>query len=95
MPATDMPRLEARSDVAVHKLPGVGAQQFRFNVTKKPYNDPRVRQAVSYAIDRPAIVRNLVASFARPSTSALTPIMRGYANLGEIPYDPDQGPARC
>ena len=28
----------------------------------------------------------------RPSTSALTPIMRGYANLGEIPYDPEQGP---
>jgi peptide/nickel transport system substrate-binding protein len=88
VPATDLPRLETRSDVTVHKLPGVGAQQFRFNVTKKPYDDPRVRQAVSLAIDRQAIVRNLVASFARPSTSALTPIMRGYANLGEIPYDP-------
>lgn len=90
IPATDIPRLERRADVAVHKLPGVGAQQFRFNVTKKPYTDPRVRQAVSYAIDRNAIVTNLVASFARPSTSALTSIMRGYANLGEIPYDPDR-----
>jgi peptide/nickel transport system substrate-binding protein len=93
IPATDIPRLEARSDVAVHKLPGVGAQQFRFNLKKKPYDDARVRQAVSYAIDRPAIVRNLVSSFARPSTSALTPIMRGYTNLGEIPYDPDQARA--
>ncbi len=93
IPATDIPRLEARSDVAVHKLPGVGAQQFRFNVTKKPYDDLRVRQAVSLAIDRQAIVRNLVASFARPSTSALTPIMRGYANLGEIRYDPDKARA--
>ena len=34
-----------------------------------------------------------MASFARPSTSALTPIMRGYANLGEIPYDPDKARA--
>ncbi len=90
IPATDIPRLEARADVTVHRLPGVGAQQFRFNVTKKPYTDPRVRQAVSYAINRPAIVTNLVASFARPSTSALTPVMRGYADLGEIPYDPDR-----
>jgi ABC-type transport system substrate-binding protein len=57
-------------------------------VTKKPYDDVRVRQAISYAIDRRAIVENLVSSFARPSTSALTPIMRGYANLGEIPHDP-------
>ncbi len=88
IPATDIPRLESRSDVAVHKLPGVGAQQFRFNVARKPYDDPRVRRAVSLAIDRQAIVRNLVSSFARPSTSALTPIMRGYTNLGEIAYDP-------
>ncbi len=90
IPATDIPRLEARADIAVHTLPGVGAQQFRFNITKKPYTDPRVRQAVSYAINRPAIVNNLVSSFARPSTSALTSIMRGYTNLGEIPYDPER-----
>lgn len=90
IPATDIPRLEARDDIAVHKLPGVGAQQFRFNVSKKPFTDARVRQAISYAINRPAIVKNLVASFGRPSTSALTAIMRGYTNLGEIPYDPEK-----
>lgn len=93
VPATDLPRLEAHPDIAVHKLPGVGAQQFRFNLARKPYDDPRVRQAISYAIDRPAIVLNLVSSFARPSTSALTPIMRGYVNLGEIPYDPEKARA--
>ena len=90
IPATDIPRLEGHPRVTVQKLPGVGAQQFRFNVSKKPFTDPRVRQAISYAIDRKAIVTNLVASFARPSTSALTSIMRGYTNLGEIPYDPDR-----
>lgn len=93
IPAADIPRLEQRSDVEVHKLPGVGAQQFRFNVAKKPFTDRRVRQAISYAINRPAIVKNLVASFAVPSTSALTSIMRGYTNLGEIPYDPDKARA--
>lgn len=93
IPASDLQRLETRPDLTVQKLPGVGAQQFRFNVTKKPYTDKRVRQAVSYAIDRRAIVHNLVSSFARPSTSALTPIMRGYANLGEIPYDPERAKA--
>lgn len=93
IPATDIPRLEQRPDIAVHKLPGVGAQQFRFNLAKKPFGDARVRQAISYAINRPAILHNLVASFARPSTSALTSIMRGYTNLGEIPYDPDKARA--
>lgn len=88
--ATDIPRLEQHPDIRVYKTPGVGAQQFRFNLTKKPFDDARVRQAISYAIDRPSIVKNLVASFARPSTGALTPIMRGYVNLGEIPYDPER-----
>ena len=65
VPATDIPRLEARSDVAVHKLPGVGAQQFRFNVTKKPYNDPRVRQAMSLR-HRPPGDRRATSSPASP-----------------------------
>jgi peptide/nickel transport system substrate-binding protein len=90
VPATDIPRLEKSPEITVYRTPGVGAQQFRFNLTKKPFQDPRVRQAISYAIDRQSIVRNLVGSFARPSTSALTPIMRGYVNLGEIPHDPQK-----
>ena len=93
IPATDIPRLEARADIAVHKLPGVGAQQFRFNVSKKPFTDPRVRQAISYAINRPAIVKNLVASFARPSTSALTSIMRGYTQPRRDSLRPGEGEA--
>lgn len=90
VPSADIARLEKESGIRVTKTPSVGMQQFRFNVTKKPYSDRRVRQAISYAINRRAIVDNLVSSFARPSTSALTPIMRGYANLGEIPYDPEK-----
>jgi peptide/nickel transport system substrate-binding protein len=93
VPATDIPRLEASADIAVHKLPGVGAQQFRFNLKKKPFDDTRVRQAISHAINRESIVKNLVASFGRPSTSALTPIMRGYTNLGGIKYDPEKARA--
>jgi peptide/nickel transport system substrate-binding protein len=90
VPAADTARLERLPDLRVTKTPSVGMQQFRFNLTKKPFNDTRVRLAISYAINRRAIVDNLVSSFARPSTSALTPIMRGYVNLGEIPYDPDR-----
>jgi peptide/nickel transport system substrate-binding protein len=90
IPAPDIVRLEKAPGIKVTRIPSVGAQQFRFNLAKKPYNDRRVRQAISHAIDRKAIVDNLVGAFARPSTSALTPIMRGYADLGAIPYDPER-----
>lgn len=84
VPPPELKRLEASGRVAVLRTVSIGAQQFRFNLTKKPLNDVRVRQAISYAIDRRAIVDHLLTGFATPSTGALTPIMRGYANLGEI-----------
>ncbi len=90
VPSADIARLERDQRIRVTKTPSVGMQQFRFNLTKKPFTDVRVRQAISSAINRRAIVDNLVGSFARPSTSALTPIMRGYVNLGEIPHDPER-----
>ena len=53
IPATDIPRLESRGDVAVHKLPGVGAQQFRFNVATQALRRP-ARAAGGVAGHRPA-----------------------------------------
>lgn len=93
VPPPELKRLEASAKIEVIRTVSIGAQQFRFNLTKKPLTDRRVRLAISYAIDRRAIVDQLVAGFAVPSTSALTPIMRGYSNLGEIPYDPDRARA--
>ena len=93
VPPPELKRLEAAAGIQLLKTVSIGAQQFRFNVTKKPLNDRRVRQAISYAIDRRAIVDQLVTGFATPSTGALTPIMRGYANLGEIPRDLDKARA--
>ncbi len=93
VPPTELKRLEASDRVSVSRTVSVGAQQFRFNVTKKPLDDRRVRQAISYAIDRRAIINTLAAGFATPSTSALSSIMRGYVNLGEIPHDPAKAKA--
>ncbi|MDP6373684.1 MAG: ABC transporter substrate-binding protein [Vicinamibacterales bacterium] len=90
IPPTDLVRLEAEAAIDVHKVVSIGAQQFRFNHARPPFDDPRVVQAISYAIDRRAIVENLMPGLAEVSTGALTPIMRGYAELGEISQDQDR-----
>lgn len=90
IPPTDLERLEADPDVEILKVVSIGAQQFRFNHSKAPFDDPRVVQAISYALDRRTIVENLMPGLAVPSTGALTPIMRGYAELGEIEQDQDK-----
>jgi peptide/nickel transport system substrate-binding protein len=55
-----------------------------FNTTKKPYDDPRVRQALSYAVNRTSVVNALGGSaLAGPSTTFLPP----QKALGYQPYD--------
>jgi len=90
IPSADLGRLEHRSGVTLIKKVSNGAQQFRFHCKRKPFDDPRVRRAVSYAVDRPAIIQNLVPDLALPSTGPLTRIMRGRADLGPFPYDPEK-----
>ena len=76
-----------------HKTLSIGAQQFRFHCKREPFTDPRVRQAIAYAIDRRAIIDNLMPGMVEPSTGPLTPRMRGRADLGEFPYDPEKAKA--
>jgi peptide/nickel transport system substrate-binding protein len=90
IPPADLKRLESEPEIRVKKTVSIGAQQFRFHCKRRPFTDPRVRQAVSYAIDRRSILENLMPGMAEPSTGPLTPRIRGRADLGEIPYDPDK-----
>ena len=47
------------------------ASQISFNGVKPPFNDARLRQAVSLAVDREALVRDLLYGFATPAQSIL------------------------
>jgi len=90
IPPADLPRLEKDPDVTVTKTLSIGAQQFRFHCKREPFTDPRVRRAVAYAIDRKSIIDNLMPGMVAPSTGPLTPRIRGRADLGEFPYDPEK-----
>ncbi len=90
IPPADVTRLAAAPDVEVMRRVSIGSQQFRFNCAKKPFDDRRVRQAIALAIDRRTIIDRLMPGTAQASTGPLTPIMRGRAELGEVPYDPDR-----
>ncbi|MBU9723184.1 MULTISPECIES: ABC transporter substrate-binding protein [Bacillaceae] len=55
-----------------------------------PFSDPVVRRAVSYAIDRDAIVDNLQYGFAIASNQWGVPGAPSYNESIEITYDPDK-----
>ncbi|TGE32351.1 peptide ABC transporter substrate-binding protein [Desulfosporosinus sp. Sb-LF] len=70
VPADDVDRLVKSGDLKVE--PQIGTYYYRFNVTKKPYDDPRVRQALAMAIDRKKIV-DTVQKTGEKSAFAFTP----------------------
>lgn len=57
VPPLDVPRL--RKNPAFQNLPSYEVVGFQFNVSKKPFDNPKVRQAFSLAIDREEIAKLL------------------------------------
>jgi peptide/nickel transport system substrate-binding protein len=56
-----------------------------------PLDDPLVRQAMNYAVDKQQIVDTLLAGIAEPLAGPLAPVLPGALDdLGPYPYDPEQ-----
>ena len=53
--------------------PYLGCYFYRFNVTRPPLNDPRVRRALAMALDRESIVRNITRAGQQPAYSYVPP----------------------
>ncbi len=85
--------LKATPGIKVHDTPAVEAQRWHFQLAREAGKDPRVRKAVSLAIDRNTIIKELLLGYARPVVSPIPPGLIGHTNLGQKPYDPDRARA--
>jgi len=71
-----------------HRFDYLGQDFIRFNTTRKPFQDARVRRAVAQAIDRPRITARITRMGERPS-SAVTPAgTGGYEPPSGLSFDP-------
>ena len=57
-------------------------------MTKKPFDDIRVRQALNYAVDKESIVKNIYQGLAAVIPTMVGPLNTGYAPVKGYPYDP-------
>lgn len=74
--------------LAVEQFPGANIVYLGFNTESAPLNDVRVRQAISYAIDREGIIRDLLLNQARLAHSILPEGSWAYSPGHTYSYDP-------
>jgi peptide/nickel transport system substrate-binding protein len=61
------------------------------NHSRKPFNDLKVRQAITLAVDRRAVIQGAVAGYGTPIGSHMDPTNPYYVDLsGLYPYNPEK-----
>lgn len=84
----DFTRLKSVEGIKVENRDSNGQHLFWFNHSHPIIKDVRVRQAISYAIDRELIVKALYSALGeKPSTNVVHPKTFGYNDLGVIQQD--------
>lgn len=74
-PANRLPWLMQNYPKAVHNSSYFGSYYYTFNTRKPPFNDARVRRALSMAVDREWIAKNMMASGNEPAWGLLPPAL--------------------
>lgn len=68
--------------------------ELRFATDRAPTNNPKVRQAILYAIDRDTIISSILQSYGKAISTFQTDMSFGFdANLKPYPFDPAKAKA--
>ena len=79
---------EIRKKPYFHTAPFLGNFFIRYNCTRKPFDDPRVRQALSLVVNKSLIVDKITKAGEIPAHSIVPPGTAGYQPPAGLGYDP-------
>lgn len=88
LPPDTLRSLGKNPNLKVEQSDGSNIQYLVFNTVSPPLTDPRVRQAIGYAIDRQKITTELLFDQAKVADSILPPSSYAYAAGTQYKYDP-------
>ena len=73
-----------------HSAPFLGTYFIRFNVTRKPFDDARVRRAISLVVDKNLIVNKITRAGEVPASSFVPPGAAGYQPPPGLERNPEE-----
>lgn len=88
VPVDRIPSLEKNSASGIRIDPYLGAYFYRLNVTREPFDNPKVREALTLAIDRKLIVEQVSKAGETPATGFVPKGISGYDTADVVKYDP-------
>lgn len=87
-PTSDVERYSKSPEYT--NLPLLRANYIGFNVKKKPFDDKRIRKAMSLAIDRTMFPR-ILRRGEKPAYTWIPPALEGYSESSRSTFDPEAG----
>lgn len=87
----DVERLKGDANLNFMTSPGMNINYMAMRTDRKPFDNPKVREAISRAINRDELVKNLYKGNALVANGPLPPILFGFdKDLKPYPYDPEK-----
>lgn len=87
LPTSKLATYRADQPAALRLDPFLQAIFLRFNTTRPPFTDARVRRALSLAVDRDAIAGSVLRGAGTPARSFTPPDCAGYTARAAVPTD--------
>ena len=93
IPLHRIPVYQAENPEVLKLAPYMGNYYYRINVTKAPFDDKRVRQAFSMALNREVICRDVMKAGEKPAFTYVPPDCGTYTNAAPVEYNPEKARA--
>ena len=84
----DIPKVNSDDKLTVYEIPSLTCWYESMNMNKKPFDNPKVREAMSMAIDRQTIIDTINAGSGQTADAIIAPAVFGYYSTGVKEYNP-------
>lgn len=92
-PPDQLARVTGNAKLALLSIPTSRIVTLYLTADRPPFDNPKVRQAVNYAIDHAAIVKKLLGGYGAVATSVYSPSILYYKEQPAYTYDPNKAKA--
>ncbi len=90
----DIEKLKTDPKITLLSKPGLNIGYLAFNTTKKPFDNLKVRKALSYAVNKDAIIESVYQGAGQVAKNAIPPTMWSYNDdVKDYEYDPKKAKA--